>query len=223
MNALSLQSRYKSLKLIMVAVLAVWLSGCASPLHYSWAYTPLYDAKEPIFIPPSNDIGYKEVDDMEAAERDMFRQGYVMIGYCYMDSPQLEMIAESASKKWGKKVGASYVVHKYGKSRYLATYWAKPVNYILGAYYQDDRHALYYRKRQTNAVIVLDLVDGSPAFEAGFAPGDIILSVDGVKVTEAAGLNGMLLDKAGQEVVITLLPNEIDLPVDFPVKLNAKL
>jgi len=101
---------------VLTVVTAPWLAGCASvnSLHYNWAYTPLHDAKSTAFQQPTGKIEYRELDSIEAmaeAERDMYRKGYVMIGYSNMMSPQLELVAARGARGLGEKYGASVVLN----------------------------------------------------------------------------------------------------------------
>ena len=104
----------KVLHAIAVITISVfWLAGCTTmnSLHYNWAYTPLHDAKSAAFEPPAGELEYRELDSVEAmaeAERDMYRKGYVMIGYSNMMSPQLEMVAPNGARGLGKSTARAW-------------------------------------------------------------------------------------------------------------------
>jgi membrane-associated protease RseP (regulator of RpoE activity) len=198
--------------LAIPAWLILVLSGCANPMHYSWAYVPLHDAKSSVFQPAAKNIDYREVaDNADAiieAESSMHRDGYVMVGYVNMMSPQPKMIGRGGAKKWGEKVGASRVLHAYGKGHYLATYWAKPKHFILGAFYKDDlpedaRVALKEGMDITGGVLVHSIVSDSPAFSAGIQPGDLLISLNGATIQNSAALDNML--KASQRTSVTFV------------------
>lgn len=212
-----------------VAAPLLLVSGCANPLHYGWSYVPLHDPHDAMFAEPGREIDYREVGDakeMVQAEREYFRRGYVMVGYCNMYSPQLVLIAPGAARNWGERIGASAVLHQYGDGHYLATYWAKPRGFVLGAYYADDlpadlRSALKDSLHYAQGVIVRAVVEGSPAFEAGVRPGDLLISLDGQRIADAAALDGMLRAHAGATVTLTVWSMLQGAPRPVPVALGA--
>jgi membrane-associated protease RseP (regulator of RpoE activity) len=213
---------------VLLMLPLLWLAGCANPLHYGWAYVPLHDPTSEIFQEPLGDIEYRELEDMKAmieAEREMYRKGYVMVGYSNMMSPQLEMIAASASRKWGNQVGASAVLHTFGNSHYLATYWAKPKRFVFGAYYADDvpedaRAALRRALAFDQAVIVESVVEGSPAFDAGVRPGDLLISLNKERIANAAALDRILRTREGTEVTFVVWSMREGAPRPVQVALN---
>jgi membrane-associated protease RseP (regulator of RpoE activity) len=215
--------------LAIPVLLILALGGCANPMHYSWAYVPLHDAKSGVFEPPPGDIDYREVaDNAEAiieAESSMHRDGYVMVGYVNMMSPQPEMIGRGGAKKWGEKVGASRVLHAFGKGHYLATYWAKPKSFILGAFYKDDlpedaRVALKEAMDISGGVLVHSIVSGSPAFNAGIQPGDLLVLLNGETIQNSDALDSMLKANQGANVtfVIWSMMEGLPRPVDVALK-----
>jgi len=215
--------------LAFLAVSAFWVTGCANPLHYGWAYVPLHDPKSEMFQEPQGDIEYRELKDMGTmieAEREMYRRGYVMIGYSNMMSPQLEMIAPGAARSWGDKVGASAVLHTFGRGHYLATFWAKPKQFVFGAYYADDlpedaRAALKEALALHQGVIVETVVEGSPAFDAGVRPGDLLISLNNERIANAAALDRMLRAREGTRVTFVVWSMREGAPRPLQVALNA--
>jgi membrane-associated protease RseP (regulator of RpoE activity) len=214
--------------MVFLAVSIFLVTGCANPLHYGWAYVPLHDPKSEMFQEPQGDIEYRELQDMKAmveAEREMYRKGYVMVGYSNMMSPQLEMIAASASRKWGTQVGASAVLHTFGRSHYLATFWAKPKRFVFGAYYandlpQDARDALRQALTFEQGVIVESVVEGSPAFEAGVRPGDLLISLNNERIADAATLDRLLRAREGTNVTFVVWSMREGAPRHVQVALN---
>ncbi|MGA8049972.1 MAG: PDZ domain-containing protein [Burkholderiales bacterium] len=215
--------------LVGVGAPLLLVAGCANPMHYSWSYVPLHDAHDPMFAEPSGEIEYREVKDaveMLRAEREYFRKGYVMVGYCNMYSPQLVVIAPGAARNWGEHVGASAVLHQFGDGHYLATYWARPREFVFGAYYSDDlpadaRAALKGALHTTDGVIVRAVVDGSPAFDGGVRPGDLLISLDGQRIAGASALDGMLRAHAGSTVTLAVWSMEEGVPRPVTVALHA--
>jgi len=214
--------------LVFLAVSILWVTGCANPLHYGWAYVPLHDPKSEVFQEPPGDIEYRELEDMKAmveAEREMYRKGYVMIGYSNMMSPQLEMIAPGAARAWGDKVGASAVLHTFGGGHYLATFWAKPKRFVFGAYYADDlpndaRAALKEALTFDQGVIVESVVENSPAFDAGVRPGDLLISLNSERITNAATLDRILRAREGTKVTFVVWSMREGAPRHVQVALN---
>jgi len=205
------------------------VAGCANPAHYGWAYVPLHDPHAAMFAEPRGEIEYREVKDakeMLQVEREYFRKGYVMVGYSNMFSPQLSLIAPGAARNWGERVGASAVLHQYGNGHYLATYWARPKRFVFGAYYSDDlpaeaRAALKGALHLTDGVIVRAVVDGSPAFDAGVLPGDLLIALDGQHIAGASALDGMLRAHAGSKVTLAVWSMEEGVPRPVTVALHA--
>ena len=204
------------------------IAGCANPLHYGWAYVPLHDAKSEMFQAPAGDIEYRELKDMGTmieAEREMYRKGYIMIGYSNMMSPQLEMIAPGAARAWGDKVGASAVLHTFGGGHYLATFWAKPKRFVFGAYYADDlpddaRAALKEALTFDHGVIVESVVEDSPAFDAGVRPGDLLISLNNERIANAAALDRILRAREGTKVTFVVWSMREGAPRHVQVALN---
>ena len=187
------------------STMALALAGCANPLHYGWAYVPMLDPHADMFQPPEGKIEYHQLKDlnaMAAAEREMYARGYVMVGYSNMLSPQPRMIAPGAARAWGTDVGASAVLQTFNGHHFLATFWARPKSFVLGAYYsatlpQGARDALTKAFHFRGGVVVQSVVQDSPAFKAGLLPGDLLISLDGKLIKTVAGLDAMLRADAG--------------------------
>lgn len=199
--------------LVSLASLAIAaLSGCANPMHSAWAYKPLHDAKSGAFEASSDKLDYREfdsIDGLAAAEVDMHRDGYVMIGYVNMLSPQLTFVGRGGAKKWGSSIGASRALHTFGRGHFLATYWAKPKNLPLGAFYSDDvpEDACIAIERffdHRSAVIVDVVALESPAYYAGMQPGDLIIEVNDQSVTSSEDLSAILREQSGQNSTFTV-------------------
>lgn len=216
-------------RLAGVGAALLLVAGCANPAHYGWAYVPLHDPHAAMFAAPPGEIEYREVKDakeMLQVEREYFREGYVMVGYSNMYSPQLSLIAPGAARNWGERVGASAVLHQYGHGHYLATYWARPKQFVFGAYYSDDlpaeaRAALKGALHLTDGVIVRAVVDGSPAFDAGVRPGDLLIALDGRRIAGTSALDGMLRAHAGSKVTLAVWSMEQGVPRPVTVALHA--
>lgn len=203
---------YTKLRLILVVTIAGLMAGCANPIHSAWAYKPLQNAKSGAFLPATERLDYREFKSIGAladAETEMYREGYVMIGYVNMYSPQFEMIGRGGAKQWGAHIGARRALHTFGRGHFLASYWAKPKNLPLGAFYTDGLpedarrtvNGLYGRK---GAVLVEIVSEDSPAFYAGIRPGDLLLEMNGEFIDSAEQLGETLKSLRDQEATLTV-------------------
>ncbi len=199
--------------LVSLAGLAfVAVSGCANPMHSAWAYKPLHDAKSGAFITASDKLDYREfdsIDGLAAAEVEMHREGYVMIGYVNMLSPQLTFVGRGGAKKWGSSVGASRALHTFSRGHFLATYWAQPKNLPLGAFYSDevpeDASAAVDQAFGHHSAVIVDVVAfESPAYFAGLRPGDLLIEVNDEPVTSSESLSAILRERSGQNASFTV-------------------
>lgn len=215
----------------LIVLSVINLTGCGSvqSMHYNWAYTQLHDASNGSFQNPPDEIMYRKLDsikDMAEAERDMYRQGYVMIGYSNMMSPQLEMVATPGAKALGEKYGASAVLNTFENHHYLATLWARPKQFIFGAYFTDKlpdeaRAALKEILKIDSSVIVQTVVEDSPAFRAKVRPGDLLISLNGVRIENVANINSLLKKYAGTKVTLLVWSMEEGPPHPVEVALNS--
>jgi hypothetical protein len=222
--------RLRAIALITLAAAA--LAGCASyqGLHYSMAYTPLHKVEGGAFQAPPSEVEYRVldgIDAMAAAEADMQRQGYVMIGYSHMLSPQIPSFADPGAQELGRKHGASVVLSTYRDRHYLATLWARPKVFIFGAFFTDElpadaKASLDRVMGGRPAVIVQTVVDGSPAFDALIRPGDLLISLNDRPIGSAAALDELLTAHAGTVVTLVLWSMEDGPPRKARVKLNPR-
>lgn len=212
----------------LACLTVVALSGCANPMHSAWAYKPLHDAKSGAFVSASSKLDYREfdtIDGLAAAEEDMHRDGYVMIGYVNMLSPQLTFVGRGGAKKWGSSIGASRALHTFSRGHFLATYWAKPKNLPLGAFYSDDvpedaRIAVERVFDHRSAVIVDVVALDSPAYFAGLQPGDLIIEVNAQSVSSSEDLSATLRERSGQDSTFTVWSMLEGGPRMVSIKLN---
>jgi membrane-associated protease RseP (regulator of RpoE activity) len=196
----------KSALLGLMLAGAVCTAGCATSLHYGMAYVPLQDAKSAAFEPAPKKLDYRQLPDINAiaaAESDMHRDGYVMIGYVNMLSPQLSLIAGSGAQQMGKSVGASRILQAIARGHYLATYWARPKNIVLGAFFEDRlpdeaRAAIKDVTQDDGGVLVHIVVKDSPAFVAGIRPGDLLIRMNNAPIESGDDLNEKLQTSRGK-------------------------
>ncbi|MEL7110815.1 MAG: PDZ domain-containing protein [Pseudomonadota bacterium] len=196
----------KLLAICLAAAAITTISGCANPMHSAWAYKPLHDAKSGAFETATGKLDYREfntIDELAAAELDMHRDGYVMIGYVNMLSPQPKFVGRGGAKKWGNSIGASRALHAFGRGHFLATYWAKPKHLPLGAFYSDDvpedAVAALGEVFEHDSAVIIDVVAlDSPAYFAGMRPGDLLIEIDDAPITSSDDLSAILQVRSGQ-------------------------
>lgn len=119
--------------------------------------------------------------------------------------------------------GAGGTVNAYGNST-TTTYGSK-TTYIPMTVHRSDFGAVYFVKQrfnfgtfvrdlddserqelQTNqGVVVQVVVDDTPAFRADILPGDIVKAVDGTTVSNQAGFYGLLEQRKGQAVKLSVI------------------
>jgi S1-C subfamily serine protease len=59
---------------------------------------------------------------------------------------------------------------------------------------------------QTNqGVVVMAIVDDSPAFKADVLAGDVIAAIDGVQVPNVEGYKQVMAERKGKEITVTLI------------------
>lgn len=164
--------------------------------------------------------------DKKADYQRMHEKGYELIGYSSFTAGD---IAPDLSLPQAKKVGAEIVLvysertgnrtgsvaaAKEAKQRgeqirpedlkdrplgytYFATYWAKIAPPVLGL------HVLVPKETdKPDGLIVLVVMEGSPAFAAGIRKDDILYKIGDIEVNNIEQLNQALKQYTGQQVVI---------------------
>jgi hypothetical protein len=214
-----LMSRRAHARLALVA-LAFGLGGCPAP--YALSYHPLLDPADPTLVPGER-IEHRWVEDMDAASQEMYRAGYVMVGYSDMFGTHVPAVAPPAASNWGRSLDAAVVLQSNHGQRYLATYWRLARSFVFGAYYDDPPEEARRVVGADEGVIVLEVVAGSPAAAAFLTPGDLLLRLDGEVIADARWLDAELARPAGGWVVFTLWPLRGKGPLLVPVELTAPL
>ena len=206
----------------------ILMSGCTTvqTTYFSQSYVSLDDVRNPAFEPYAGSTGFEIVPDMDTGALNMYGNGYAMIGYSQFVSPLLTNLMPSYATKYGQAIGAAYVVSQTpiaGESNlnaFLVTYWArlKSGQFALGAYDEDLPEELLKRLGEKyNVVMLKQVVNGTPAKEAGLRADDVLLAVDGVRVTGTADLGKAIAAKQGQQVTISV-SRQGEL-LEMPVKL----
>lgn len=111
----------------------------------------------------------------------------------------------------------NYVPYSVQRNEYGAVFFRK-YHYLLGVRWRplnnDERKAL----QQNTGLVVMLVIDDTPAFVANILPGDVLLTIDGEIITSPEMLNQRSLAKAGQIVKMGILRDgkskEIELRVN---------
>jgi hypothetical protein len=110
--------------------------------------------------------------------------------------------------------------HSLDRDTFYASYWAKrdPNKIQLGLNYGPLSDALRQRLERNTGVQVDTVVRGTPAFNANFLEGDILLKMNGKDITDVSTLSSGLIHMGGQLVTFDLLRS--DEPRTIAVTLN---
>ena len=97
--------------------------------------------------------------------------------------------------------------HSLDRDTFYASYWAKrdPSKIQLGLNYGPLSDALRQRLERDTGVQVEIVVRGTPAFNANFFEGDILLKMNGKDITDVSSLSSDLMQRGGQVVTFDLL------------------
>ena len=95
----------------------------------------------------------------------------------------------------------------YSARRYdfVATYWVKYKPLPFGASFTDLTPEVRSQLERNRGAIIDVVVKNSPAFDADFLPGDIIIAVDNVEIRDSQALVNILISKAGWTVHIRFI------------------
>jgi len=99
------------------------------------------------------------------------------------------------------------IPYSVDRNNFYASYWAKrdPNKIHLGMFYRPLDDATRHRLETKIGLQVAIVIRGTPAFNANFLEGDILLKISGRDITDAQSLNAELTQLAGQRVTFDLL------------------
>lgn len=224
-------TRYSLLRLAALPLAVLLLPACTTmqTTYFRNSYVELAKHDAPGLAPYGGATPrFSLVGDMKAKEREMYGEGYAMLGYSQFVSPLFTSLAEDYSTKWGAEVGAAHVVletPRPGASNlhyYLVTYWAqrKRDPAALGAYLQDLPPELLERiGKSLNVVIVQQVVKGGAADAAGLRANDVLLALNGERVMSVRQFAGAVRARAGGEIVLNV--SRANQEVELPLKAAA--
>ena len=150
-------------------------------------------------------------NDFAAESRNLWANGYELVGYSKLTSPLQPMLAVLNAKTAARKNGASHVMlappqnARIGQFHHLFTYWRKadPAEMLFGAQYVDTpSEGLAIAGCDVNLVKISNVVTGSPADQMGLQTGDQIVSVDEVPINTARQMDDVLGLARGLEVEV---------------------
>ena len=98
----------------------------------------------------------------------------------------------------------NYIPMTVHRSDYGAVYFVKQ-RFGLGAFGRDLNDSERQELQTNKGAVVRLVVDGTPAFNADLLVGDIVVSIDGVSVTNAQAFGDLLRERRGRQVTISLL------------------
>ena len=111
----------------------------------------------------------------------------------------------------------NYVPISIDRYSYGAVYFIKVKSY-LGALVQPLTTELQQELQTNHGVVVVNVVRGTPAFEAAILTGDVLLSIDGISLDGPDQYGQVIKEKSGQSVAIKIYRRGTYLVKD--VKLN---
>ncbi|OGR07630.1 MAG: hypothetical protein A2511_16995 [Deltaproteobacteria bacterium RIFOXYD12_FULL_50_9] len=164
------------------------------------------------------------------AERALFNSqlvssSQVIIPY---STPQVSYANTTYQGQLGNYIGSSttsftqyvqreirYNVNTYRK---WASYWVKAKPPTLGVYYDNMPDKSKYEAETNSGAYVYLVINDSPAFNSNIIIGDVITEVDEEKVIKPEDLTRVLQQKAGQDVVFSIIRK--GKPIRIALKLN---
>lgn len=235
MKNLSLRHRMNPLTLTVVAVAILLQAGCTTmqTTYFRGSFQPVDTVTNPAFEPYSGESRFREVGDMAIAARDMYDEGYALIGYSQFVSPLFTSLAPSYATKYAATLEAEYAVMETpqrGASNlhaFLVTYWSRvrPEAFRMGAYAEELPDQLLSRLgAEYNVVFLRGVVDGTPAAVAGLERDDVVLAVDGLRVESLRAYNDMVKKAYGEDVVLSVSRRGdlLDIPVDLTNAMESR-
>ena len=94
---------------------------------------------------------------------------------------------------------------------YFISYWIKVKPGILGAFLKDLTPEIRAKIQSNKGALVVDVINGSPAFEADILPGDVMKKIGDIEILNDFTYQQALLKYAGQTVDVILFRNGMEI------------
>ena len=216
-----------TIKLISCFALLALTSGCTTmqTTYFRGSYQPLEDVNAPGLVLANGDASFEMVSDMAQSSEDLYNEGYAMIGYWQFVSPLFTGLAPGYATKYANVVGAQHVVMQTpqpGASNlhaYLVTYWVqvRPDAFGVGTYATDLPEEMLDRLGQDyNVVYLKGVIPGTPAAAANLKRTDVVLAVDGQRVTSTDDYHDRIRRSRGREAIVSVsrYGEHLEIPVN---------
>lgn len=93
------------------------------------------------------------------------------------------------------------------RTDYGAIYFAR-VRFGLGAFFRDSTDAERKQIQSNRGAVISLIVDNTPAFNADLLVGDLLVELDGITVSNAEELDGLLSQRRGKQVTFSFFRND---------------
>jgi hypothetical protein len=110
--------------------------------------------------------------------------------------------------------GVGYVPYQASVYNYGATYWRKGKPTVLGALPSALPDDLRTKLQRNTGVLVLAVVNDSPAFKANIIQGDVIIKIGDTDVTSISDYPSIILSYKGKDVPVTYIRGEKENTID---------
>ncbi|HYQ71894.1 MAG TPA: hypothetical protein VET88_08200, partial [Gammaproteobacteria bacterium] len=204
------------LRLFVACLCLPLLGGCASTLSmwHDKSYTPVVDVNDPEVQPYQGEVEITEGPDMKEQADWLYSQGYLLLGYSKFTHTVIPNFSNRYATMYAGLLGAERVMQETPKKisgdvyAYTVTFWARGRNFPFGAYYNDmpEDTRIFYPDSLREfldggmPVMIEEVVDDSPAAQAGLSQGELIAGVDGEPLKGAEDMDRRLVNSGGQEL-----------------------
>jgi len=208
------------LRLFVACLCLPLLGGCASTLSmwHDKSYTPVVDVNDPEVQPYQGEVEITEGPDMKEQADWLYSQGYLLLGYSKFTHTVIPNFSNRYATMYAGLLGAERVMQETPKKisgdvyAYTVTFWARGRNFPFGAFYNDmpEDTRIFYPDSLREfldggmPVMIEEVVDDSPAAQAGLSQGELIAGVDGEPLKGAEDMDRRLVNSGGQELAMQI-------------------
>lgn len=126
-----------------------------------------------------------------------------MSGSVYGSGGYASMTGTATTTTTGSKT--TYIPYSTDRYDFIATYWVKLKPQAFGAYFENLSQEQRREIGSNKGALLTIIVNGSPAFNADFFPGDIIRKVNNAEVVDIESFSQLIRRHKGQSVTIELV------------------